>query len=77
MNRTAVQEEQEAGFGSEGSAGNLAIMSSGISLTLSSGPSFLCPPPAQPSVTLQNNHFNYTNNQAEKLQYKSCPLTQL
>lgn len=77
MKHTAVQEEQEAGFGNEGSAGNLATMSSGISLTQSSRPSFLCPPPAQPPVTIQNDHFNYTNNQAEKLQYKSCPLTQL
>lgn len=77
MKHTAVQEEQEAGFGNEGSAGNLATMSSGISLTQSRGPSFLCPPPAQPPVTIQNDHFNYTNNQAEKLQYKSCPLTQL
>lgn len=74
MKHTAVPEEREAEFGTKGSAGNLAIMSSGISLTQSSRPSFLCPPPAQSPVTLQNDRFNYTNNPAEKLQFKSCPL---
>lgn len=52
-------------------------MSSGISLTLLSHPSFHHPPLAQPSGTLRDDHFDHINNHVEKLQYKSCTLTHL
>lgn len=76
MKHTAVQEEQEAEFGNKGPAGNLAILSAGISLTHKL-PLLLISFSSSTSSHFQKHHFNYINNREDKLKYKSCPLTHL